>query len=503
MSSARPQLVATLPARSPAEARTQVEEARRAGADLAELRFDRWPMGELPRAAELFPTPLPLIATLRSRLEGGEGPDDPDARAGILSDLSCLPFSWIDLEAGRDTGSDLMAPREGTRQIIRSTHLLRSATGPDLVRLLEEPAPEGSIRKVVFPVSTGRAVQEILPALRSVRASSGWVVHTTGGSGPLLRALGKRLHLPFVYGSLPEDAGRDPRRSVEPTQIPVDRLRRYFSDPGEPPLFAVVGHPVAHSLSPAIHDRWLEASQRSGLYVGLDIGSEEEFRNALVPLGDLGFHGLNVTHPWKAAALAAARKSSPAAQECGAANCLTWSEGGWEADNTDVLAIGRRLRELRIQGIWDGAHVTVLGAGGAARATLAAARSLAVEATVVARRRSAAEGLARDYGAQVGDPDRPSPASLLVHATSAGRGSGGPLPWSVDRYIGPDSTVLDWVYPAEDSPLGHSVRATGASYESGERLLVYQAAASFENWWHVAPPPEAVRSVLTEVGCAA
>jgi len=82
-----PAIVIPLPARTVADARRQMEEAHRSGADLIEIRCDRFPPEELERVGELFPNPFLLVATLRSRAEGGEGPDDAEPRARILSRL--------------------------------------------------------------------------------------------------------------------------------------------------------------------------------------------------------------------------------------------------------------------------------------------------------------------------------------------------------------------------------------------------------------------------------
>ncbi|HLM91171.1 MAG TPA: type I 3-dehydroquinate dehydratase [Thermoplasmata archaeon] len=503
MSADPPQLVVTLPARSVDQAADQVEEARRAGADLVEIRFDRWNPAERHRAAGLFPSSLPLIATLRSRAEGGEGPDDPRERAAILARLLELPFHWVDFEAGRDDPSPPPRTADSRPGVIWSTHFPKGTPVADVLRALEAPVPPRTLRKLVLPATTGVAVTQLVPAIRGIRLAPDRVLHTTGGSGPLLRALGQRLGMPLVYACLPEEARSKNPDAVEPAQIPVDRLRRFFGGSGERPLYAVLGHPVFHSLSPAIHDRWMTATGRVGLYLPLDISTEEELEGVMSRLGGLGFRGLNITHPWKAAALALARGSSTLAKECGVANCLTYVGTGWEADNTDVLAMTRRLEELRSDGTWDGDRLTVLGAGGAARATLLAARTVGARATVVARQRAAAEGIARAFGSEVGEPAHPVPTSLVVHATSAGGESTSPLSIPLEGLVRPDALVLDWVYRAADPHLPEMARRAGARYESGERLLVYQAVASFARWWGAPPPTESVRAVLEEVGCAA
>ena len=503
MTAPSPRLIVTLPARTVAEARAQIEEARASGADLAEVRFDRISPAERDGAATLFPTDLPLVATLRSQLEGGEGPDDRIERSRILGTLAGLPFELVDQEEGRDEQPLATAPPAGPPNVILSTHFPAGTPVSDLVREIERPVPPRTVRKVVLPASVGTVLRDLLPAIHRARASRGpTVVLTTGGSGPLLRALGRRLDQPFVYASLPEPLGSDSSHTVEPSQLPVDRLHRYFAPADAPPLFAVVGRPVFHSLSPAIHDRWMQATARAGLYLPLEVTSAEELEEAMAHLGNLGFRGLNVTHPWKSEALALARTSSPVARACRAANCLTFSSPGWDADNTDVAAATRRLGELRSEGAWKGDRLTVLGAGGAARATVLAAQSFGAKVTVVARRPEQAREVAQTLGCEVGDPTSPRSDPFVVHATSAGRESGHPLSIPLAAFLPPGGYLLDWVYHRGEPGLCPIARAAGARYESGERLLVYQAASSFARWWGTPPSPDAVRGVLGELGCA-
>jgi shikimate dehydrogenase len=498
-----PRLIVTLPARSVEEARAEIGTARRSGADVAEIRLDRWSAVERERVGELFPTELPLLATLRSAAEGGEGPDDPDLRARILASATRSPFAWIDLEAARDGEPDARGSGPTPPGLFRSTHFPADTPLDRLLDALESPSPPGSVRKWVIPAATGPVLRDLVPAILRLPPGHRPVVLTVGGSGPVLRALGRRLGLPFVFASLPEPIRGGPARAVEPSQVPVDRLHRFFAGGDAAPLFALLGHPVARSFSPAIHDRWIASTRRSGLYVPLDVVSDEEFTLVLDRLAELGCTGVNVTHPQKATAFAHAGTRTRAAEECGVANCLTWRDGHWEGDNTDLGAMRRRLEELRSSGAWDGERVTVLGAGGAARASLAAARALGAVGELLARDRARGAALARTFDATLVDPRRATRASLLVHATNAGQETDNPLAFPLEDLLGPGSRLIDWVYAAVDPHVARAAERAGATYEGGERLLVYQAAASFANWWGEAPPSDAVATVLQEVGCAA
>jgi shikimate dehydrogenase len=493
-----PAIIVSLPARSVAEAVREVELAHDAGADLAEVRFDRWLPPEVLRAEGLFPAKVPLLATYRSAVEGGRGSNDPEERRATLLRLASLPFRWIDLEYDRDLGviNDLPPPEQLGR--IVSSHLEGGPTSA-WDRRLHELARGEWVGKFVLRSSVRTLFADLLPRLPPPEEGA-LVVHTIGPSGPLLRALARRLRFPFAFAALPTTAGSDP---VEPSQIPVDRLRAYFRAGGTAPLFAVAGRPVAHSRSPELHGKWLDAMRRPGLYVGLEFEDEREFVESLPDLASIGLKGLNVTHPYKPAALAASTEVTPGAARCGAVNCLTLRDGQVEGENTDLLAILRRLDELRADGRWDGRSLTVIGAGGAARATLAAAASLSAQATVIARRPEAVRALAEQFGAQAGTAHTSSPSSLVVHATTVGRAGSTPLEVPVAPLLARGGLLLDWVYRPEAPTLREAARAAGANYEDGWRLFVYQAAASFEVWWDEEPEPRSVEEALREGGCEA
>jgi shikimate dehydrogenase len=497
----RPLLIATLSARTPEDARAQAEACRAAGADVAEIRFDRWDDDALARAGELFPAPLPLLATVRSRTEGGGGPDSPTERAEILLRLAGLPFEWIDLEMDRDGALVGQLPPATSLRRIVSAHLPERSPIPEISRRLRGDAPGDAIRKVVVPASVGELLRSILPALPPA-GEGARVLLTTGPSGPLLRAWASRLEFPIVFARPPIVRSGTAPTPVEASQIPVDRLRAFLDAGPTAPLFGLAGHPVDHSQSPHLHARWMRSTGRDGLYVALDIGSEAEFVDALGPLAEGGFRGLNVTHPWKSVALATASRVGRGAEICGVANCLVFREDDIEAENTDLAAILRRLGEYRRSGEWDSRELAVVGTGGAAAATLAAARELGASAFVLGRDEARATVVARQFGARPLGAAEVRPFSLVVHATPVGRAEEGPLAVAIAPLLGPGSRVLDWVYTPEEPSVRRATEAAGGRYEDGWRLLVYQAAASFGIWWGDEPTSSELESTIEEGPCA-
>ena len=262
----------------------------------------------------------------------------------------------------------------------------------------------------------------------------------------------------------------------------------------------VLGWPVAHSRSPAMHNAALaELGMGTWRYQLLPV-PPQRFEETTRALGGSGLHGANVTIPHKRAALALASDASEAARAIGAANTLTFlPDGTIMAENTDapglIAALGGSIRGLRVQ---------VLGAGGSARAAVWALREAgAAEVSVWNRTHDRAEELARDLGARA--VSRPEAADLLVNCTSVGLsdpsearslersatedGGLNQLALTFDQ-LGEYSHVADLVYRSQPTTLLAAARAHGARTVDGLQILVAQGALSFELWTGRRPPLE-------------
>ncbi len=256
----------------------------------------------------------------------------------------------------------------------------------------------------------------------------------------------------------------------------------------------VLGWPVAHSRSPAMHAAAFTATGLVGWrYQRLPV-PPELFAETARALGPAGFLGANVTIPHKEAALALADEASDAARAIGAANTLTFSpDGSVRADNTDapgiIDALGRSPAGL---------SALVLGAGGSARAAVWALRSAgASEVCVLNRTTTRAEALAAELGARV--VTAPVPADILVNCTSVGLGHSS-SPVDILKVIGMNLDdlrgylhVVDLVYSDGPTPLVELARDLGASVVDGLDVLVAQGALSFERWTGRPAPLDAMR----------
>jgi shikimate dehydrogenase len=279
---------------------------------------------------------------------------------------------------------------------------------------------------------------------------------------------------------------------------------------------ALLGHPVGHSRSPAMHNAAFRALELDWAYEAIDV-APERFAAVLADLPSQGFVGANVTIPHKPRALEAADEPTEVARVVGAANTLSFADGRIRADNTDVEGFLAALRE-RVPAAPAGMRALVLGAGGAARAVVYALMSAgAVRVDVWNRHPDRAQALVRDLAPVSGetalrsDPNPSVAASdLLVNATSLGMRDphASPDPREADEFfkatpVSADElddrlTVVDLVYRQDRTPLLRVASTLGLRCVDGFDVLVHQGAASFRIWTGMQAPLGAMRSGATD-----
>ena len=278
---------------------------------------------------------------------------------------------------------------------------------------------------------------------------------------------------------------------------------------------AVLGHPVAHSRSPAMHNAAFAALGLDWRYEAIDV-EPERFAEFVRGMPADGFAGANVTIPHKVAALELADTATAVARGVGAANTLVFRDGAIHAENTDVEGTLTALRE-RAPEAPAGMHALVLGAGGAARAVVfALIQGGAAVIEVWNRNPGRAAALVSDLAPAAGktrliatnDPGVRA-ADLLVNATSVGMdvhgsdphaapetGAFKELPVSADE-LDDRLIVVDLVYGQNRTPLVRAARARGLRCADGIDVLVHQGAASFRLWTGIQAPLGAMRSGAT------
>ncbi|HUR48354.1 MAG TPA: shikimate dehydrogenase [Acidimicrobiales bacterium] len=257
---------------------------------------------------------------------------------------------------------------------------------------------------------------------------------------------------------------------------------------------AVIGDPVQHSLSPAIHNAAFEALGCDWQFVALRV-TAAELAPAVAGMRALGLGGLSVTMPHKSSIGSLLDRLSLAADTTGAVNCVTREGLALVGHNTDGDGLVDCLREAGFEA--SGSRCLILGAGGAARAAAYALGVARADVVGVWSRRAEAAAAAATLAGPAGRSVAPDAASydLVVNATPLGMRPSDPLPLAVEG-IGAGQTVVDLAYAAGTTPLIAAAAAAGAVALDGTGPLLHQAARAFELWIGQPAPLEVMRAGL-------
>ncbi len=281
------------------------------------------------------------------------------------------------------------------------------------------------------------------------------------------------------------------------TDDPVLTLRdlETWSRPGLP--LAVLGHPIRHSLSPAMHNAALAAAAaREPRFAGwryfrFDV-HPDDLPRALDLLFARGFHGINLTVPHKILAFARVAALDPAARPVGAVNTLLRHPAGWQGFNTDGYGLAAAVRETLNRDL-AGADIILLGAGGAARgaaveclqrgcASLAIANRSPDNLAALLATLAPLAGAIPVRGFAPAAPPRDLPAgALVINATSAGLRDTDPAPLELAALPRP-AAVFDMIYNPPLTPLLRAAAAAGLPHAHGLAMLVHQGARALEIW---------------------
>lgn len=266
----------------------------------------------------------------------------------------------------------------------------------------------------------------------------------------------------------------------------------------------VVGHPVAHSLSPVMHRAAFEALQISARYLAPFDLNPDEAEDMVGMMRRFHFRQLAVTIPYKETALRIADEASEVATRIGAANTLTRLEDNRViADNTDWIGVRDAIIPLRP---WSGKRAHILGAGGAARAVIHALQAEDMAVSISNRSSGRTAQLVREFGIQEGDPTEP--CDLLVNVTPVGMHlqdqpdnvAQTPFPTA---HLRPEMTVFDTIPNPVETRLLREAKAAGCKTIDGLQMLVAQGIEQLKIWTSVidaslAMQVEAQREVLAD-----
>ena len=437
-------------------------------ADMVELRLDG--VRDLDVAQALHGGYVPMIATCRPAWEGGRFDGSEEERRRVLARALALGAAYVDIEWR--AGFDDLIRANGSR-IVVSSHDFAGVPDDLGTRARAMRSTGAALIKVAV---TAARLSDTLPLLDIAKGGDA-VVIGMGDAGVPSRLLASRFGSRWTYAG----------NGVVPGQVPAARMVdqfRFRTVGARTALYGVVGDNVMHSVSPAMHNAACAAAGLDAVYVPLRAA---DFADFLSFADAMGIAGASVTIPFKLDALKASLGSDDLTRRVGAANTIRRAQSGWEPTNTDVAGFLEPLgpvwgTDLLGADVQVRPRVSVLGAGGAARAVIVALTSRDARVTVHARRGERAQALAVSLGVDAG-PWPPAARSwdLLVNCTPLGGASApdsSPLPGGpFDGHL-----VYDLTYRQGESPLIREARRAGLRTLDGLPMLVAQAERQFE-WW--------------------
>lgn len=469
------------------------DAARRAAehADWIEIRLDG-PSGLPWDLRSYFSFPKPCLATVRHVLDGGRSELDDRARAETLRRALRAGARGIDVEAWSDEAASLVKEaREIGALCVISRHVLDGTPSADqLLEMLREARALGAdVAKIATRLaSPADAVALVRAAWRA--QAEGIPFALMAVNDPFLRLMAPQLGMALAYASVPGAT------SAAAGQVPAPELRRAWTSgaPAGPATGStraafILGHPVAHSRSPAMQNAAFAAAGIDARYLALDV-APDGLAAALSGLKATSALGCNVTIPHKEAALALVDELDPSARAAGAVNTVVFRDGRAIGHNTDGAGAVDALREHGVK--LPGSRVLVVGAGGAARGVAHALKAAGADVTVTNRTpgRAAALGFPTIPWERI--PDVMRNVDLLVNATSLGM-KGERVPAPLDKMM-PGSAVFDCVYG--DTPLLRDARERGLHAVPGDAMLLHQGARAFTLWTGKPAPVHVMKQAL-------
>lgn len=475
----------------------EAQEAKMAGADVVELRLDylqefrpEQDLDVLLRQIE-----LPCIVTYRPSWEGGQYTGEDAPRLAALKLAMELGAAYVDVEfliAPVFMAAIQSADRTYSTKVIVSSHDYEStASSEDLKKLIQAIRMVGA--DVVKFATTGTDISDGSRVLQVVREASrdGPVIGLCMGErGQSTRILAPKYGGYLTFGAL------SPERQSAPGQPTIHQLKNLYrldTQSERTKVLGIVGNPVGHSKSPAIHNGALVQSGLDYVYIPLLV---DDFGRFFESLPDTDWVGLSVTIPHKTAALEAAETADEVAQSIAAANTLVrQDDGGFKAYNTDWLAAISSIEQamiehgMHVEGSDEsplkGKTVVVIGAGGAGRALAFGASTKGADVVIANRTADKAIELAgqlnpKGTGVSLNDLKNGAVAGdVLVNTTSVGmqpHDDESPVPKEVTSTF---SVVFDAVYTPLHTKLLRDAAESGAVVVTGEKMFVGQAAEQY------------------------
>jgi len=497
-----------------ATAKRDIAEAIEAGAEMIELRLDV--MTDLVLANQLVEAcSVPCIVTCRAAYEGGDCELADGERAAFLSTLATAHDAYYDLELV----ADKRVPHSNAGRLVLSSHDFKGR--PDrLYNLMEEMnARPAAVSKMAWMARSIRDCQEAFELMQSRQRPT--IAQCMGEAGQISRILAKKFGGFLTFAAVREHATTAPG---QPTIEQLKQVYRWDALDADTRVYGVVGSPIAHSMSPAVHNAAFAHAGINAVYVPLLVNKGYESFKAfmetyIVGDGPLQMDGLSVTIPHKENALRYLREHGDGvdiehlARTIGAVNTIVVDRSHGKPQlagrNTDYAAILDTITSaLSIdRSALKDKRIAVIGAGGTGRTGVAALAAAGATVVVFNRTIDRAQALAREFDGKSGtvvaapmDKLSECACDIFINTTSLGMS-----PNVNDSPFGEHppplssaNLVFDTVYNPPRTKLLQQAESRGAQTASGVDMFIHQAAAQFELWMSLPAPVDAMRQALTD-----
>jgi 3-dehydroquinate dehydratase/shikimate dehydrogenase len=473
----------------------EIQEAAKQGARLIEVRLDF--LKKAPDFKRLLANkPCPLVATVRRPVDGGKWDGSEDARLTLLRQAIVAGFDWVDLES--DVADSVRRFKDVQR--IVSYHNFREVPA-DLEKVHQRMcAQDADVVKIAVRAQHPNDNLRVLELLR--KPAKPTVAFCMGDLGFPSRVLAGKFGAPFAYAAFNRE------RNIAPGMPSLAEMKQVYHAHLIGPdtaVFGVLGDPVAHSLSPLIHNLSLRKLGLNAVYLPFRV-PRAELADFLKAFDRLPVRGYSVTIPHKEAAAELAAHKDATVEQTKAANTLVRGDDGFTASNTDYQGALDALHALlpTFAAPEEGPAtlrskvVLVLGAGGVARAVAHALHREGALVTVANRSPDRAQALAHEVGCRHVEWSARHGVlcDVVVNCTSVG------MHPNVDEaplhpsYLEPGLVVFDTVYTPEQTLLVKEARERGCHVITGVELFVRQAALQFRLFTGRDAPLELIRKVV-------
>jgi 3-dehydroquinate dehydratase/shikimate dehydrogenase len=488
----------------------ETQEAARRGARLIEIRLDL--IKRPPDFKRLLADkPCPLVATVRRPEDGGLWNKGEEARLMLLRQAIVAGFDWVDLETDV---IDRIPRFKDVRRIV-SYHNL--AEVPDNLEELHRRMCNQDADVVKIAVRANHPLDNLRVLALLEKPTTPTVAFCMGDLGLPSRILGAKFGAPYTYAAFTRERTLAPGL---PSLHDVQTIYRYREINANTQIFAVLGDPVAHSLSPKVHNAAFRQLGINAVYLPFRV-PKADLVDTLKGFNTLPIRGYSVTIPHKEQAATLAAVQDPAVERIQAANTLIRTEdSGFTAYNTDYQAVLETLRaRLSVlpatqanpsstgivtalppepEGVLQGKMVLVLGAGGIARAVAHALSRDGANLIISNRTPERATKLAGELGCRFLEwaGRHTQLCDILINCTAVGMHPNldeSPVHASI---LKPGMVVFDTVYTPETTLLVKEARERGCNVITGVDLFVRQAALQFRLFTGREPPVEVMRQVV-------